>query len=392
MNRSNFYDVHTSHPGLGAAKTEARETRSKWLPLEYKKHVEKILSRADIKIDGNREWDIRVRDDRFYGTALLRGSLGLGESYVDGWWDCPSLDQFFARVLSASLDRNPLWSWRSGLRWFISSSFNRQTRSRATRVAKQHYDLGNNLYQSMLDHRMVYTCARWQHADNLDDAQEAKLDFVCRKLKLRPGMRILDIGCGWGSLLKFAAEKYDVKAVGITLSEQQLLLARERCAGLRVDICLRDYRDVEGVFDRVVSLGMFEHVGYANYRKFFEVAHRCLRSHGYFFLSSIGSNHSKHATDPWIEKYIFPNSYIPSAAEICRGMEGLFAIEGWENWADDYDRTLQAWFQNFQGHWQELEPRYGPRFYRMWKCYLMLAAGTFRARTNHVWEILMVRE
>jgi cyclopropane-fatty-acyl-phospholipid synthase len=244
----------------------------------------------------------------------------------------------------------------------------------------------------MLDHRMVYTCARWANASSLDEAQEAKLDFVCRKLALQPGMTLLDIGCGWGGLARFAAEKYGARVVGITLSRQQMQLAQEMCAGLAVEIRLQDYRDVTGTFDRVASLGMFEHVGYKNYRKFFEVAHRSLCRGGFLFFSTIGNNCSVRATDPWIDKYIFPNSQLPSAAQISAAIEGLFVLEDWQNWAFDYDRTVMAWFQNFHKHWPDLQPRYGERFHRIWKYYLMLAAACFRSRKNQVWEILMSRQ
>lgn len=384
--------IYAPSPGASGNKIGKSGTRWKWPRLGWKSQVAQILSRADITIGGNRQWDISVSDDRFYRRVLLHGSLGLGESYMDGWWDCPSLDEFLSRVLCATLDSNSFWNWRMMMRGLIAGAFNQQTRWRAKRMAKQHYDLGNDLYQNMLDRRMVYTCARWEHAVTLDEAQEQKLDFVCRKLGLEPGMTLLDIGCGWGSLAKFAAQKYGAGVVGITISQEQVQLAREMCEGLPIEIRLQDYRDVHGTFDRVASLGMFEHVGYKNYRKFFEVVHTCLKPSGLLYLSTIGSNDSIHATDPWFDKYIFPNFYLPSVALISTAMEGLFLLEYWENWRKDYERTVLAWFQSFQQHWKELEPRYGARFYRMWRYYLMAAAATFRARRNQVWQILSVRQ
>lgn len=354
-----------------------------------KEQVQKILSRADVRIDGDREWDITVNNDRFYSRVLRHGSLGLGESYVDGWWDCPALDQLFSRILGAELGRNAPWDWRLALQWALAAVFNRQTKLRAKSVAKIHYDLGNELYEKMLDRRMVYSCGRWEHASNLDEAQEAKLDFVCRQLRLQPETTLLDIGCGWGGLAKFAAERYGTKAVGVTISREQMEWARHLCEGLPIEIRLEDYRDITGTFDRVASLGMFEHVGYKNYRRFFEVARRVLRPRGFFYLSTIGANRSGRSTDPWIDKYIFPNSHLPSAAQITAAMEGLFVIEDWQNWASDYDRTIVAWFQNFQKHWRNLQPRYGERFYRMWKYYLMVAAACFRSRKHQVWQILL---
>lgn len=359
---------------------------------KLKERVQEFLSPADVRIGGERQWDITVNNDRFYARVLSHGSLGLGESYMDGWWDCPALDQFFTRILSAKLDREARRNLRLIL-WHLSALvFNRQTKSRARRVAEQHYDLGNDLYQSMLDHRMVYTCARWNHASSLDEAQDAKLDFVCRKLGLLPGMTLLDIGCGWGSLAKFAAEKYAAKVVGITISRKQVELAQHVCGCLPVEIRLQDYRDVTGTFDRVASLGMFEHVGHKNYRGFLEVARRVLHPGSLFYLSTIGASRSGRATDPWIDKYIFPNSHLPSAAQIGAAIDGLFAVESWENWSPDYDRTIMAWFQNFQSHWHSLQSRYSERFYRMWKYYLMVAAACFRSQKNQVWQILLTRQ
>lgn len=375
--------VISSSPGSGV-NSKSRD--------KLKERVQKFLSPADVRIGGERQWDITVSNDEFYARVLRNGSLGLGESYMDGWWDCPALDEFFTRILSAKLDREARRNLRLIL-WHLSAVlFNRQTKSRAKRVAEQHYDLGNELYRNMLDHRMVYTCARWDHASNLDEAQEAKLDFVCCKLGLRSQMTLLDIGCGWGSLAKFAAEKYGAKVVGITISCEQVELAQNLCDGLPVEIRLQDYRDVTGTFDRVASLGMFEHVGYKNYRIFFEAVRRVLRPGGFFYLSTIGVSRSGRATDPWIDKYIFPNSLLPSAAQIGAAIDGLFAVESWENWSPDYDRTIMAWFQNFQNHWHSLQSRYSERFYRMWKYYLMVAAACFRSRKNQVWQILLARE
>lgn len=354
--------------------------------------TESLLALADIRIGGTRPCDITIRNKDFYARLLSGGSLALGESYMDGWWDCSALDDFFCHILSAGLERNDTRSWRFAWRYFLASAFNRQTRTRARRVAEQHYDLGNQLYQNMLDRRMVYTCARWDHASNLDEAQEKKLAFVCEKLGLQPGSSLLDIGCGWGSLARFAAQNHGIRVVGITLSREQLQLGQEMCAHLPIDLRLQDYRDLRGDFDCVASLGMFEHVGYKNYRAFFEVAHRLLKPGGRFFLSTIGSPYSVKVTDPWIEKYIFPNSHVPSAAQVSCAIEGLFAIEDWENWGTDYDCTVMAWFQNFDKNWSKLKARYDERFYRMWNYYLMAAAASFRSKRNQVWQILLSRQ
>jgi cyclopropane-fatty-acyl-phospholipid synthase len=351
--------------------------------------VRKLLSQAGVRVGGEQPWDIRVHDDRFYARVLRHGSTGLGESYMDGWWDCPRLDEFFMRIFAAGLDGREAWNWRTLALWLESFLSNPQTKTRSTQVAERHYDLGNDIFQAMLDPRMVYTCGRWAGVATLEEAQESKLDYVCRKLRLEPGMKLLDIGCGWGSFAGFAAEKYGAEVVGITLSRRQLELGRELCAGLPVELRLQDYREVGGAFDRVVSLGMFEHVGQRNYRVFFDTARRVLPDNGAFFLSVIGSNRSVRHTDPWIERYIFPNSHLPSISQIGRAIEGRFLMDDWQNWAADYDRTLLAWLGNFERSQASLQARYGERFCRMWRFYLLISAASFRGRRLQSWHILL---
>ncbi|RMG60721.1 MAG: cyclopropane fatty acyl phospholipid synthase [Calditrichaeota bacterium] len=353
----------------------------------FRDKIERWLAEADVQINGDRPWDLVVHDERLWARVFSRGSLGAGEAYMDGWWDSPRLDEFFHRILKADLDRK-IVPWREFFSVLQARLINRQSGRRAFEVGRRHYDLGNDLYQCMLDRRMIYSCAYWKDAANLDEAQEAKLDLVCRKLLLEPGLRVLDIGCGWGGTARFMAETYRVEVVGITVSRNQAEYAREVCKGLPVEIRLQDYREVRERFDRVVSIGMFEHVGYKNYRTFMEVVHRCLRPEGLFLLHTIGNNRSVTRTDPWIETYIFPNSMIPSASQIARAAEGLFVLEDWHSFGPHYDRTLMAWFHNFHRRWPEIRDRYGERFYRMWKYFLLSSAGSFRARKNQVWQIV----
>ena len=353
-----------------------------------RRRAEQLLARADIQVNGGRPWDITVHRNEFYSRVFRNGSLGLGESYMDGWWDSPALDQFFDHLLRAHLERDALPGW-GGVRLYLESLLlNPQKKSRSFRVGEDHYDRGNDLFEKMLDRRMVYTSGNWEHAANLDQAQEAKLEFVCHSLGLSPGMKVLDIGCGWGGFAKYAAEKHGAHVVGITVSREQARLAMERCANLPVEIRLQDYRDLHEAFDCIVSLGMFEHVGYKNYRTYMEVARRSLAGCGRFYLSTIGKNHSVRATDPWIEKYIFPNSMMPSVRQIGAATEGLFIMEDWQNWGSHYDRTLMAWYRNFVDNWDALRTRYDNRFFRMWKFYLMASAGSFRSRNLQVWQIL----
>ena len=240
---------------------------------------------------------------------------------------------------------------------------------------------------------MIYTCGYWKDAENLDQAQEAKLDLTCRKIGLQPGMRVLDIGCGWSGFGKFAAEAYGAEVVGVTVSKEQVKLAQERCKGLPVETKLQNYEELgDEKFDRIVSLGMFEHVGYKNYRKFMEIAHRCLEDDGLFLLHTIGNNESATHTNPWMQKYIFPNGMMPSMAQIGKAAEKLFVVEDWHNFGSDYDKTLMAWHQNFEKHWPELKEKYGERFHRMWRYYLLQAAGTFRARDLQLWQIVLSKK
>ena len=355
----------------------------------YQQLTKEILGLADITINGKSPWDIQVNDDRFFRRVLTDGALGLGESYMDGWWDTSQLDKFIDNVLRARLDEKIRRAWSTLLKLSLAKAVNLQSRRRAFIIGERHYDLGNELFLNMLDKRMNYSCAYWENVNSLDEAQEKKLDLICRKLHLKSGMRILDIGCGWGAFGKYAAEQYGVTVLGITVSKQQVELGRKLCEGLPVELRLMDYRDVEGTFDRIVSVGMIEHVGYKNYRTYFEVAHRCLIDDGMFLLHTIGGNRSATSINPWTHKYIFPNGMLPSVAQLGKAMEGLFVMEDWHSFGQYYDRTLIAWYQNVTSNWEKLSNRYDNRFYRMWKYYLLSSAGAFRARRNQLWQIVL---
>ncbi len=355
------------------------------------KKLARILAPADIQVNGARPWDIRVLDDRFYRRALLEGSLGAGESYVDGWWEVEALDEFFARIHRAGIDNKigaltKLWLALWGrLR-------NRQTKSRARQVAQEHYDLGNDLYEAMLGPTMQYSCAYWRNASTLDEAQRGKLHLVCRKIGLRPGMTVLELGGGFGGLAHFMAADYGARVVSYNISREQVVFARELCKGQAVRIEEKDYREAarETVqFDRIVSVGLCEHVGHKNYRTLLELARGLLMDGGLFLLHTIGGNHSATSTDPWVDMYIFPNGTVPSIRQLGSAMEDLWVVEDWHNFGPDYDKTLLAWWDNFVRAWSVLQPKYGDRFYRMWKYYLMASAGAFRARKLQLWQIVL---
>ncbi|MFO7760220.1 MAG: cyclopropane fatty acyl phospholipid synthase [Thermodesulfobacteriota bacterium] len=355
---------------------------------KYREKIEEILAPTEIKINGNQPWDPQVYNNNFYPRVLAKGSMALGETYMDGWWDAGQLDEFFHRILRANIEKS-FRSFSEIFNCLLAKFYNFQKISRAYQIGEHHYNISNELYKRMLDKRMTYSCGYWKNAENLDDAQKAKLDLICRKLKIGPEMKILDIGCGWGGAARFIARRYKAEVVGVTISKEQAELARERCKGLPVTIQLQDYRELEGKFNRIFSIGMFEHVGYKNYKTYMKTVRNLLKEDGIFLLHTIGGNHSNVKIDPWINKYIFPNSMLPSAKQISEAIEGRFVIEDWQNFGADYDTTLMTWYQNFENNWDKLKQGYSKRFYRMWKYYLLCCAGSFRARKNQLWQIVL---
>ncbi len=355
-----------------------------------KYRIQELIKPLGIKINGDRPWDIKVKNNEFHAKVLAGGSIALGETYMDGWWECKAIDQFIARLLHAELDRKVRDTKALFFEAIKGKLMNLQAKSRAFIVGRRHYDLGNDLYASMLDKRLIYSCGYWKNAKTLDQAQEDKLGLIAQKLKLKPGMTVLDIGCGWGGLAKFFAEKCQVKVLGITVSKEQLNLAKEACKGLDVEIRLQDYRNLNEKFDRIVSVGMFEHVGNKNYRSFFKIANRCLKDDGLFLLHTIGANkEDSYMIDPWLNKYIFPNAILPLASQITKSMENIFKIEDWHNFGKYYDNTLMAWHENFNRNWDKIKDNYDARFKRMWNYYLLSCAASFRAGNDGLWQIVL---
>ena len=347
-----------------------------------KQVIETLFSRAGVRINGPNPWDITVRDGSLYPRLLRDKNLALGESYMEGLWSCPRIDEFLYRILIANLDEEIKGSVRMFLPYLSALLFNQQSRRRSHDVAEGHYDLGNDLFMSFLGPYNQYSCAYFDGTADLAQAQMRKLDLICRKIGLRRGDQVLDIGCGWGGFSRYAAERYGCEVTAVTISEEQTRYATEFCKGLPVRILNCDYRDVEGTFDKIVSVGMFEHVGKKNYRTFMGVVRRSLRENGVFLLQTIGGNRSRIKCDPWITKYIFPNSMLPSIRQIGRAMEGLLVMEDWHNLGPHYDKTLMAWNENFQRAWLSLKSKYDERFKRMWEYYLLSCAGVL-SRSVH---------
>ena len=356
----------------------------------YRQRVEEMLAAADIRIGGDRPWDVTVLNDETYPRVIAEGMLGVGETYMDGWWECEQLDEMICRAFRADFHRQirPI-----KYLWFVLQAriSNLQRQARAYQVGQEHYDLGQDLYRAMLDERMIYSCGYWRNASTLDEAQEHKLDLVARKLELEPGMKVLDIGCGWGGALYYLCERYGVSGTGITISQDQFETGTELCKELPVEIRIQDYRDLDERYDRIYSIGMFEHVGHKNYAIYMEVVRRCLEPDGLFLLHTIGNKFSQARTDPWLTRYIFPNGMLPSPKQVTTAAEGKLNVEDWHNFPQDYERTLMCWYENFEEAWPELREKYGERFFRMWRYYLLACAGGFRAGGNQLWQIVFSR-
>ena len=381
-------DEATDTPGPTEATATDAIARLDSAPQQL---VAGMLGRADIRIDGDRPWDMRLHDPGALERALAEGNLGLGEAYMAGAWDCERLDAFFDHLLRAHIDREVQ---PARLAWHALQVrlFNRQNRTRAWQVGRAHYDLGNDFYEAMLDPLMAYSCGYWRDADTLAAAQEAKLELICRKLRLQPGMRVLDIGCGWGSFMGYAARHHGVEGVGVTVSREQAEWARERYAGLPLTFRLEDYRELDDRFDAIVSVGMFEHVGRKNHRQYMEVAARCLADDGLFLLHTIGKNRRDAVPDRWIDKHIFPNGETPSIGQIGDAIDGVFVCEDLHNFGADYDRTLMTWHDNFEAAWPRFAERLGETFRRKWRYYLLSCAGAFRARELQLWQWVLSKD
>ncbi|OCG22438.1 cyclopropane-fatty-acyl-phospholipid synthase [Gilliamella sp. wkB108] len=352
-----------------------------------KRLIEKLLAQTPIKINGQSPWDIKVKDESFYSQVLHQGSIGFGESYVEGKWESEQLDELIRLILLANLEKK-VGSKLDLMTKLQFLFFNLQSKTRAYIVGKKHYDFGNDLFEKMLDKGLNYSCGYWKNANNLDEAQEAKLDLIAKKLGLQSGMKVLDVGCGWGGFSEFAARHYGCKVKGITISKEQAEYAEQRCKNLPVEIRLKDYRDLHEHYDRIVSIGMFEHVGYKNYAIYFAKLYDLLADGGLFLLHTIGTNTSHFGNDPWINKYIFPNGVLPSIAQLIKGTEGKFVMEDWQNFGPDYDKTLLAWYGNFVQNWPTLKSKYSNETFRMFKYYLLCCAGAFRARNTQLWQVV----
>jgi cyclopropane-fatty-acyl-phospholipid synthase len=370
----------------------------------HQRRVFDAFSAAGIRINplDPHPWDILVKDEnqfvRRIASPLNNGLTALGDMYVEGIWDCEAVSECFYRAFKARLNCRLIWNLPNVVQYLRSRLLNQQTRSKAAHDVASHYDLGP-AFEIMLDSTMAYTCAYWKEGvSNLEEAQLAKHDLCCRKLGISPGMALLDTGCGWGGLLKYAAENYGASpCLGVTLSPKQVALGTERCRGLPISLLVQDYRDVRGTFDRIASIGILEHVGPKNHRAYFQKMHDLLKPGGLLLVHTIGSviaSPTVHLPEMhWINREIFPGAVIPSFGQIGSGGDGLFTALDAQEFGSYYDLTLMAWNKNFERRWPEIEHLYTPRFYRLWRYYLQLCAAAFRAGKNYrLWQVVFGKE
>jgi cyclopropane-fatty-acyl-phospholipid synthase len=323
------------------------------------------------------------------------GFFGLGESFIRGEFESDALDKLIFNLL----ERPELYPGKLSpitvyqlLREYL---FNPQQGEGAFVVGERHYDLGNDLFRAMLDSSMSYTCAYWEGASTLEEAQKGKLELICKKLKLSPGMSVLDIGCGWGNFAHYAATHYGVSVTGLTVSKEQAALARERCEGLPVEILLTDYAAMDRQFDRVVSIEMIEAVGRKNLGVYFDTISRCLKEHGLCLIQAISTEtfslHSHPAVDQyvvWLLKHIFPNGYLPTFTQLAHPTRKSMVVEDIQNLSTNYAKTLHAWSENFVASWPQLRSNYDETFRRIWIYYLSGCMAFFRKRLVQVYQVV----
>jgi cyclopropane-fatty-acyl-phospholipid synthase len=355
---------------------------------------------AEVNADSSYNRQPVILPSQALANLRRGGVFGLGESFIRGEWDHPNLVQLMRAVFSSSSEIGASYSKYSlkFLGFFVLDLLrNAQIADGAYEVGRRHYDLGNDLFRAMLDREtMSYTCGYWRDADTIEQAQVAKIDLLCRKLSLAPGMRVLDIGCGWGNFAHYAAKRYGVSVVGLTVSKEQLAVARQRCVGLDVEILLEDYRNYYGKFDRVVSIEMIEAVGRRNMRGFFSMVSRCLKDKGGLFALQVISADTLSRTSAvpldhfilWLQKHIFPNGYIPNARHLTAPLQEGLVIEDLHNISYDYALTLNAWCRNFETSWEQLRERYGEAFRRKWLFYLNGCEALFRERMVQLYQII----
>lgn len=344
---------------------------------------------------------MRIVDPTYYSRIVLNPELAVGEAYMDG---ALIFEEGSVRDLLLTFHTNAANLRTRPLRRFAAETMRRLRRfqqanpiGKAREHVAHHYDLSNDLYSLFLDEGLHYSCAYFEHdGQSLEDAQQAKLRHIAAKLDIRPGMRVLDIGSGWGAMAFYLASRLDARVIGVTLSKEQQALAtmRARELGLesKVEFRLKDYRELDETFERVVSVGMFEHVGVPHYREFFEKLSDLLVDDGLALLHAICRKGPPDATGPWIRKYIFPGGYSPALSETFAAIErsGLWTLDA-EVLRLHYADTLREWERRFQTNRALIADMFDERFCRMWEFYLSTSEFAFRVGGHMVFQLLLSR-
>ncbi|WP_309091754.1 cyclopropane-fatty-acyl-phospholipid synthase family protein [Phenylobacterium sp.] len=340
----------------------------------------------------------RITSPMWAARIAAKPGLGVGEAYVEGGL---VLEQGDIADFIDLIGRNAKFKKRKKrgplARWWRDRRREANHRRAARRNVAHHYDLSNELYRRFLDADMQYSCAYFARSDmTLEEAQLAKKRHIAAKLALRPGQKVLDIGCGWGGMAMTLAEEAGVEVDGITLSTEQLALAQQRAEakglGSRVRFSLTDYRDVPGPYDRIVSVGMFEHVGRPNYQAYFDGVARLLKDDGVALIHSIGRPEGPNVTNAWVAKYIFPGGYIPALSEVLPAIEraGLLVTDI-EILRLHYAETLKGWRERFALQRDEIAAMMDERFCRMWEFYLGISEMAFRHRGHFVFQVQLAK-
>ena len=363
------------------------------------KIIRELAEQAGIEVNGSKPWDIQIQNENFYNRVLSHGSLGLGESYMEGWWDCEQLDELIYKFLVAGAREKFEFTFPMVLQYIKCKLLNPQTVKKSRRVALHHYDIDIEMWESMLGKSMAYSCGYWKNANTLDESQEAKYELLFQKLNINGGSRLLDMGSGWGGLAKYLAEVHGCDVVCVNISSEQINYSRKSCTGLPIKFYMCDYRDTHiynpknEPFDAVISLGLGEHVGPKNHRSWFKLVSKMLNNGGIFFSHACGSNVSREVGDPWIDKYIFPGSKLPSVSQWSSASEGLFVMEDWHNLGINYVKTLESWYMNFVNYWNQPNTKLrhvlakeDHKFFLMMEYYLQSCKALFRSRKVQLWQ------
>jgi cyclopropane-fatty-acyl-phospholipid synthase len=364
-----------------------------------KETVETFLNECEIQIDGANQGDIIVKDDRFYSMCINYGELGFGESYMYGYWDSKNLYETLYNGIKnchkvSYMNLNSI----AFNRYFNNMFYNNQTIDKASADVQAHYNKGNDLYERMLDKtNMQYTCGFFQDTNDLETAQIQKLNIIAQKLNLKPGEKLLDIGCGWGNLINFMTTNYGVKGIGITISSEQLKFCKEKYKDNKnAEFLLIDYRNIpdDMKFDKIVSVGMFEHVGKKNFEEYFDIVYKHLNDDGLALIHTMGQQSkmiNATAHSEWIDKYIFPGGEIPDWEDLSKIISKRFFIHDWHNFGKYYARTFEAWYNNINKRWNEI-PNYNEEFRRMWNFYLVSFIVNFDLCRLLLFQILISKK